>query len=109
MVAKKFTSVIMYLICREGVEVASLYDEEMSTADQEGILSNQQIGGHFTPVKVQTNPARFGGVAIKSFPDDCENDQIMEFLQRNGLPDISSDNVEFKSNGKVMIQNLRSD
>ena len=88
------------------VEIASLYDD--LGAAEEGALGSpiQQLGGGFTPVKVQSYESLFGGVMIKNIPADSDKDKVIDFILNNGLPQNLSDHIDMKENGKIYINNL---
>ena len=89
------------------VEIASLYDD-LGDSEDVGLAHPlpQQIGGGFTPVKVQSHGDLFGGVMIKNIPRGTNVTSILEFLFSQGLPENMSECVEVKENGKVYIQNI---
>ena len=68
----------------------------------------EQEGGSFTPVKVNSDPELFKGVCIKTFQKETDHALIMEFLIRSGLDEKHKDDVSFKSNGSVIIKNLEN-
>ena len=68
----------------------------------------EQEGGSFTPVKVNSDPELFKGVCIKTFQKETDHALIMEYLIRSGLDEKHKDDVSFKSNGSVIIKNLEN-
>ena len=87
------------------LEVAAVFDDHGEDTVQE-ISVHLQAGGHFTPVKVTSDPDLFKGVTIKQFPKDTDHGAIMEFLAIAGLPEASKESVVIKSNGTVTIRDL---
>ena len=69
---------------------------------------HEQAGGSFTPMKVHSDPELFKGVCIKAFSKDTDHAVIMEFLIKSGLEEKHKDNVDFKHNGSVIINNLEN-
>ena len=43
---------------------------------------------------------------IKNIPKESDQDRVFDFLINKGLPHICTENIKFKENGKVMIDNL---
>ena len=61
----------------------------------------------FTPSKVNVNEDQnYNGVTIRQFAKNFDQGKVMEFLLSNGLPENKKDNVFFKPNGVVVVDNL---
>ena len=86
------------------LEVAGLYDDHGDDA----VLVNQQTGGSFTPAKSFSDPSKYKGVTIKTFPKETDPGDIMEFLVTSGLPDTYKDSVQIQPNGTVIINDLEN-
>ena len=82
-------------------------DEEIAAVhDDHGEGLEQQIGGEFTPIKLASNPDKYGGVSIKQFDKDTDQGEIMSLLIASGLPESKKDSVFFRNNGQVNINIL---
>ena len=69
---------------------------------------HQQEGGNFTPTKVSTNPEKYSGVSIKTFPKGIDDGLIMEFLIKCGLPEPKKENVQINK-GAALVRALEND
>ena len=67
-----------------------------------------QDGGLFTPVKLPTDPDKFGGICVKMIPKETDQAEVIEFLITSGLSETNKENISFKPNGTVMVNNLEN-
>ena len=66
-----------------------------------------QVGGFFTSAKsIVENESVFSGVIIRSFRKEIDNGEIVEFLMQMGLSVSHKDDIIFKLNGTVLVNNL---
>ena len=77
--------------------------------DLTGVDIPQQIGGKFTPRKVESEADRFKGVVVRNFPKDTDHGLIMEYLVQNGMPEKNREYVTFASNGSATVRNLNKE
>ena len=54
----------------------------------------------------ESDPSLFNGVCLRKFPPNADKSQIVELLLASGLPNENMDEIVFKSNGSVLIQNI---
>ena len=80
------------------VELVEEINEEHSVQD----------GGLFTPIKLPTDPEKFGGVCVKMIPKEIDHAEVIEFLIGSGLSETNKDNISIKHNGTVIVSNLES-
>ena len=87
----------------EDVEIASLYDDHGDIGGENHINTS---GGTFSPPKGQSLVSKFGGVVVKNFPKESDDESILASFLQNGLPRDVCQNIEVKENGKIYINNL---
>ena len=93
------------MICQIGYKPSDGIDTETLNDDSD---IQHQIGGNFTPKKVEnTIPSKsnFSGVSIKWFPKKSDHGLILDFLVEHGLPSEHED-INIKDNGQVIISDL---
>ena len=85
-----------------------------SNVDSEAITENEEEKAEntvtsFTPVKVPTcDENKYSGVVIRQLPKDTDQALVVEFLCSMGLPEVKKDQISFKSNGVVNIDDIDS-
>ena len=62
----------------------------------------------FSPRIVSSEPNKFSGLRIKSFPREADHGEIIKFITDSGLPSTSKDSILIGDNGVVMINNLEN-
>ena len=84
---------------------AKLNEDELSDEEVSSIV--EQEGGQFTPAKVvESDPSLYNGVSIKGFSATTDKSDIIELLVESGLPFDKMDEILFKSNGSIVVQNI---
>ena len=68
----------------------------------------EQVGGKFTPQKVNASPSIYTGVCVRQFPPDTDNGEINEFFIKNGLPADKIENVSISSNGIATVKDIEN-
>ena len=80
--------------------------DELST-EEETTATVEQDGGTFTPVKVQElDSSLYNGVCVRSFLPNTDKSSVTELLIDSGLPIEDMNEIVFKPNGSVIIQNI---
>ena len=95
---KEFSDFILGMWARIGyspeeVEIASAYDDHEDIETHNTTLIPEAVGGPFTPPKVQSNPTRFGGILVKTFPKETKSEEIMNYLTMCGLSQNLDENI----------------
>ena len=80
--------------------------DEVNGEDDENIAV--AIGGQTPPPPLRQPVAKWGGVTVKWFPKGEDYGDISSFLISHGLPENHQE-IDFKPNGHVLIQNLNAD
>ena len=84
------------------------YNLEELPDGAEGDQVAEQVGGDFTPAKANSDPTKFTGVCVKTFPKEIDHGLIMEFIIQSGLAEDKKSNVKIRDNGSVLIEDLTS-